>query len=285
MLDKKYIQVKNEFDYLSEVVDKFPEGRTLSFLLVGPPGCGKTLFGVSLAKHFSSSYEIIDGSPQMDRRDIEGCWELQNGETVFTYGPLARAMMKANEEGICFVIFNEPNAVRPSEQISLNAALAESHINLISKAGERISLNPDAKLVVIGTMNTNVLGINNLQEAFSDRFYLTWKFDYPEERKEIEIIKEVTGCKHGFASALVEIAQELRKAAIQDKVLANTFSTRLSVHFAEIVLGMKDSFLTENIKGIIVNKLTTDERERRFVKDLLQGKDFLWKIKESLKDE
>lgn len=281
---EKYMQQKNEFDYLSSVVESFPLGKTLSFLLVGPPGCGKTLFGVSLAKHFNCPYYIIDGSPQMDRRDIEGCWELRNGETIFTFGPLGRAFNKANEHGMAFVIFNEPNAVRPSEQISLNAALAESHINLIS-TGKRIELNPDAKLVIVGTMNTNVLGINNLQEAFFDRFYLQMKFHYPNERKEIEIIKECTGCNHRFASTLVEIAQELRKAATEDKVLTNIFSTRLSIHFSEIVLKMKDDYLKENIKAIIINKLSCDERERRFVKDLLQGKDFYETIKEALRDE
>ena len=169
MLDKTYIQIKNEFDHIKSVIENFPTGETLGFLLVGPPGCGKTLFGISMAKSFDAPYEIIDGSPQMDRRDIEGCWELQNGETIFNYGPLVRAFLNANKDGLAFVVFNEPNAVRPSEQISLNAALSESHVNLLSKAGERVQLEPDSKLVVIGTMNTNVLGIHNLQEAFDDR--------------------------------------------------------------------------------------------------------------------
>ncbi|MHA1472718.1 MAG: AAA family ATPase, partial [Promethearchaeota archaeon] len=46
-------------------------GRCIGILLHGPPGTGKTLLATTLAREFNSSYFIIDGSPDLDRRDIE----------------------------------------------------------------------------------------------------------------------------------------------------------------------------------------------------------------------
>ena len=67
----EYIQQRNEFDYLKALINSLGKGRCIGILLHGPPGTGKTLLATSLAKDFNSSYFIIDGSPDLDRRDIE----------------------------------------------------------------------------------------------------------------------------------------------------------------------------------------------------------------------
>jgi hypothetical protein len=43
-------------------------------------------------------------------------------------------------------------------------------LNLISKGFEKNELKSKSKLIIIGTMNKGVAGINKLQEAFEDRF-------------------------------------------------------------------------------------------------------------------
>jgi len=123
------------------LIDSLEKGNCVGILLQGPPGTGKTLFAISLAKVYKASYYIIDGSPDLDRRDIEGNWELLKGETKFNYGPLTLAIKDANNEGIAFIIINEINAIRENEQISLNSLLSENHINLISKGFEKHELN------------------------------------------------------------------------------------------------------------------------------------------------
>ena len=168
-----YIQQKDEFDYLIDLIESLEVGNSIGILLNGPPGTGKTLLAISLANYFNASYYMIDGSPDLDRRDIEGNWELIQGDTHFNYGPLTRAIFDANENGIAFIIINEVNAIRESEQISLNSLLTENHINLISKGFERFSLDKKSKLIIIGTMNKGVVGVNRLQEAFEDRFIVS----------------------------------------------------------------------------------------------------------------
>ena len=213
---------------MKALINSLGKGRCIGILLHGPPGTGKTLLATSLAKEFNSSYFIIDGSPDLDRRDIEGNWELFNGDTKFNEGPLTRAIEDANRNGISFIVINEINAIRESEQISLNSLLSESHINLISKGFERYSLKESSKLIIIGTMNKGVIGINKLQEAFEDRFLVCPEITYPSKQKEIEIAVKLSGCKKMVAETVVDAARQIRKQAIKDFSITKIFSTKVN---------------------------------------------------------
>jgi ATP-dependent Lon protease len=276
--DIRYIQQDDEFDYLKSLVKSLDNGKTIGILLYGAPGTGKTLLSITLAKAFEASYYFIDGSPDLDRRDLEGNWELRKGYTKFNYGPLTRAIKDANEDGLSFIIINEINAIRESEQISLNSLLSENHINLISKGFERHELNQESKLVIIGTMNKGVVGINKLQEAFGDRFLIAPEITYPKKEKEIEIVTTVTDCKKQVAELVVDAAQQIRKQATEDFSISKLFSTRLAVNFCLLVSKMPPKFLTHNIQNSIINKLGETVEERKSIAMILDGKMFKEKL-------
>ncbi|MHA1670008.1 MAG: AAA family ATPase [Promethearchaeota archaeon] len=278
----EYIQQKDEFDYLKSLIDSLENGNCIGILLQGPPGTGKTLLAISLAKTYKSSYYIIDGSPDLDRRDIEGNWELLKDETKFNYGPLTLAIKDANKEGIAFIIINEINAIRENEQISLNSLLSENHINLISKGFEKHELNSESKLIIIGTMNVGVIGINKLQEAFEDRFIITPEITYPLKSKEIDIARQISGCKKKVAEIVVDAARQIRKQAIQDYSITKIFSTRLVVNFCILISLMPPKYLKHNIENVIINKLGTTTEEKRSIAMILDGKMFETKLKEEL---
>ena len=261
------------------------KGKCLGILLQGPPGTGKSLLAISLAKSFNASYYIIDGSSDLDRRDLEGNWELFNGDTKFNYGPLTRGIEDANKDGIAFIIINEINAIRECEQISLNSLLSENHINLISKGFERYELNKKSKLTIIGTLNKGVLGVNKLQEAFEDRFIASPEITFPLRPKEIEIATKVSGCKRILAEIVVDAARQIRKQAIKDFSITKIFSTRLVVNFCLVVSKMPPNYLKYNIKNIIINKLGETQEERKSIALLLDGKMFESKIRNMLNPE
>ncbi len=280
-----YIQQINEFDYLLNLIKSFENGKSIGILLFGPPGTGKTLLAESLAKNFKAPYYIIDGSPDLDRRDIEGNWELVEGKTIFNYGPLTLAIKSANEHGIAFIIINEINAIRESEQISLNSLLAESNINLISKGFEQHRLNENSKLVIVGTMNKGVLGVNKLQEAFDDRFVANFEINYPEKDKEIEIATKITGCKPKIVEMVVDTARQIRKQAVQDYSLTKIFSTRLIVNFCNLISKTSPEFLKNNIENAILNKLGESPEEKKSITMILDGKMFENNLKKLLTKE
>ena len=267
---------------MKALINSLGKGSCIGILLHGPPGTGKTLLATSLAKEFNSSYFIIDGSPDLDRRDIEGNWELFNGDTKFNHGPLTRAIEDANSKGISFIVINEINAIRESEQISLNSLLSESHINLISKGFERYSLKKSSKLVIIGTMNKGVIGINKLQEAFEDRFLVCPEITYPSKKKEIEIAVKLSGCKKMVAETVVDAARQIRKQAIKDFSITKIFSTRLIVNFCLIVSNMSPDYLRYNIENIIINKLGENQEEKKSIAMILDGKLFEDNLKKYL---
>ena len=271
----RYVEINNEYKHLYSFIESFPKGKVCSFFLSGPPGTAKTTLAMQLAKDFGSEMEIIDGAEELDRRDLEGSWQIRKDEgTVFVPGPLVKVFEKANANGICFLIANEVNAIRTSEQVSFNSMLSEAHINLISNAGEQYSLNKDAKLVVIGTMNYKVCGINELQEAFDDRFYLNKEMKYAPPKREAEIIVAVSGCKKELAALIVDVAQEFRQAATKEMSIPKIFSTRLAVNFAQTITRMGLNYVEENIEDMIVNKLCKEPSEIETGRRLLQGKDF-----------
>ena len=279
----EYIQQNNEFDYLKNLIDSLKKGKCIGILLYGPTGTGKTLLAISLAKFFKSSYYFVDGSPDLDRRDIEGNWEIIKGETKFNYGPLTQAINDANKFGISFVIINEINAIRENEQISLNSFLSENHINLISKGFEKYELNPESKLIVIGTMNKGVMGINKLQEAFEDRFIVCPEINYPIMEKEIEITTSISGCDKRIAEIVVDAAHQIREQAIMDLSITKIFSTRLIVNFCSLITKMPLKYLRNNIENIIINKLGENQEEKKSIAMILDGKMFESNLKEELK--
>jgi Holliday junction resolvasome RuvABC ATP-dependent DNA helicase subunit len=257
----------------------------MGILLHGPPGTGKTLLAISLANSFKAHYYIIDGSPDLDRRDIEGYWEIFNGETRFTYGPLTKAIEDANNDGLCFIIINEVNAIRESEQISLNSLLSENHVNLISKGFEKYELKPTSKLVIVGTLNRGVIGINKLQEAFEDRFIVSPEINYPLRQKEIEIATKISGCDKNLAEIVVDAARQIRKQALKDFSITKIFSTRLVVNFCMVVSSMAPKFIRHNIENIIINKLGENQEEKKSIAMILDGKMFEQKIKDLIRSE
>ncbi|MHA1193815.1 MAG: AAA family ATPase, partial [Promethearchaeota archaeon] len=211
-----------------------------------------------------------------------GNWELLKEETKFNYGPLTLAIKDANNEGIAFIIINEINAIRENEQISLNSLLSENHINLISKGFEKHELNSESKLIIIGTMNKGVIGINKLQEAFEDRFIITPEISYPLKNKEIDIATQISGCKKKVAEIVVDAARQIRKQAIQDYSITKIFSTRLVVNFCMLISLMPTKYLKHNIENVIINKLGTTTEEKKSIAMILDGKMFETKLKEQL---
>lgn len=274
----QYIQQIDEFDYLKDLIDSLENGTCFGILLYGPPGSGKTLLATSLSYAFEANYYIVDGSPDLDRRDLEGNWELMDGNTRFNYGPLTRAIKDANENGLAFIILNEVNAIRESEQISLNSLLSENQINLISKGFEKYELNSDSKLIIIGTMNKGVLGINQLQEAFEDRFIVCPEINYPNRNKEIQITTQISNCKRKIAEVVVDAARQIRKQATEDYSISKIFSTRLIVNFCLLITKMEPKYLKRNIENIIINKLGKNVEERKSIAMILDGKMFEKKL-------
>jgi len=277
-----YIEQEHEYSYFYDLISNFPKGRAHGIMFRGPPGGGKTLLAENLARDFGAEYiPPIDGSPALDRTLIEGNWEiLPDGSTYFNPGPLPLAIESANVNGIAFLIINEINAIKENEQISLNGTLSEGKITLMLKSAKTYALNKEAKLIVIGTGNLNVHGINELQESFRDRFPNFWDFDFPTPEKEVEIITKIGCVPKQLAEVIVEFAGHMRKLA--NLSISQLFSTRQGVNIARTLYNTDAKYLDYTIKSMILFKYSDTKEETETVKQLLDGIDFKSKIKSVL---
>lgn len=273
----KYIQQFTEYNYLNNYIQKMlknPNGRrSIGINIVGPPGIGKTLLGVCLAQEFGHEHIPIDGSPTLERRDIEGIYEVRDGNTIFIKAQLVRAIEQANETGISFLSIEEVNAIPPEEQISLNSLLDfKGEISLLSKAGEKYRINDGCMVVVLSTMNRNVFGINPLQQAFKSRYDLFIELDFPSIQKETEILQIITKIDNHSAREISETARELRQMCEKDNKISDLITTRCLVKLCKINKEMGKTMVKETMEYCIINKITSTPQERQLVFNLLEGK-------------
>lgn len=94
-------ELKDFFDNRGEILDWLKENSP-SFLLVGPPGCGKTKFGIAIAEIFGLPYELIPCS-STDYLALSG---LSQHWGNATYGRIAEGLIRANTFPIVY-IFDE----------------------------------------------------------------------------------------------------------------------------------------------------------------------------------
>jgi Mg-chelatase subunit ChlI len=283
MNNRKYIQVGQEYDYVLYLAKKHKEG-TLAILLQGPPGTGKTLMCENLAKDLDTKCFVIDGSPDTDRRDFEGQMEIKEGDTSFIDGALTESIRYANKTGIAVLRVDEINAVRESEQIAFNPVIAEGGISLMSNAGERVELESGKKLILIGTMNPGITGTVQLQPAFKNRFTTIIEVDYPTFKREVEIIKEMSGTTDEIAKIVAETGRQLRDACVKDWSLESPFSTRSMVNFCDVINDIPLKFLDYAIETSIINLICSDDSHHQTVNSLMSGQDFKAKLEKAIKN-
>lgn len=280
----KYIEQNGEFTTLSKTIKnilyakKQPSvtdlPKVFSVILEGERGIGKTLMVAELARIFNTKCFKIDGSPGIDRSVIEGYWIMdENGESVFIAGELVKAMEYANSFGIAFICVNEINAIRPPEQISFNSLTDwQAALNLISKSGTEFHINEDSLLVFVGTMNRNVLGVNQLQEAFYDRFFLTFPLGFPTPEIEMQILESITGISHAISEVLVNVVQDWRKLYYVEKAVHNVCTTRILVNLCTMLRFADESIVDSLIDAAIVHKLGINDRQYEKIETFMLGK-------------
>ena len=74
--------------------------RRLPVLLKGPTGCGKTRFVAHMAARLGLPLHTVACHDDLTAADLTGRYLLRGGDTVWTDGPLTRAV---REGGICYL--------------------------------------------------------------------------------------------------------------------------------------------------------------------------------------
>lgn len=228
--------------------------------VTGLSGNGKTFMIEQACARLNREYVRVQISPETDEDDLIGGFRLIDGETVFSKGPVIKAM----ESGAILLI---DELDRGSNKIMCLQGVLEGKPIVIKKTGEVIK--PAAGFNVISTANTKGKGSEDgkfiaatiIDEAFLERFTITVEQPYPTVAVEKKILKKhmekFSKVDDDFAEKLVQWAETIRKT-YEDGGVEEVISTRRLCHIIQSF-----SIFNDKIKAIqlCVNRFDEDTKE------------------------
>jgi hypothetical protein len=258
---KSYIPSKNKdfvsFGNFSDVKKILQSRLFYPIFITGLSGNGKT-FGVEQAcAQLKRELIRVNITIETDEDDLIGGFRLVNGETVWHNGPVIEAMQRG-----AVLLLDEVDLA--SNKILCLQSILEGSGLYLKKTGQYVV--PAAGFTVVATANTKgkgsddgrFIGTNVLNEAFLERFPITFEQDYPTEKTEVKIVsKALEGQDEEFAEKLVRWAQVIRKT-FYDGGVDEVISTRRLVHIAKAykIFGKRAKAIE-----VCVNRFDTDTKQ------------------------
>ena len=200
--------------------------------ITGMSGNGKT-FGVEQACAALGRELIrVNITVETDEDDLIGGFRLVNGETVWHNGPVIEAL----ERGAVLLLDEIDLA---SNKILCLQSILEGNGVFLKKIGRFVK--PSAGFNVFATANTKgkgsddgrFIGTNVLNEAFLERFPVTFEQEYPSPKTEVKMLTnyctELNCCDDEFTKNLFAWADMIRKT-FNDGGVDEIISTRRLVH-------------------------------------------------------
>ena len=200
--------------------------------ITGLSGNGKT-FGVEqVCAQLGRELIRVNITIETDEDDLIGGFRLVNGETVWHNGPVIEAL----ERG-AILLLDEIDLA--SNKILCLQRVLEGNGVFLKKIGRFVK--PRAGFNVFATANTKgkgsddgrFIGTNVLNEAFLERFPVTYEQDYPAPSIEKKILGRIASTlgvtDTDFLNRLVDWADIIRKT-FYDGGIEDIISTRRLVH-------------------------------------------------------
>ncbi len=208
----------------------------------GLSGNGKTFMVEQAAAKLGREFIRVQINPETDEDDLLGGFRLINGETVFSKGPVLKAM-----ENGAVLLLDEID--RATNKIMCLQGILEGKPVVVKKTGETISPAPGFN--VIATANTKGKGSEDgrftaasiIDDAFLERFTVAVDQQFPSISVEKKIVnkhmKKFDMVDEKFAENLVGWADIIRKTFYDDGV-DEVISTRRLCHIVQTFSIFKD---------------------------------------------
>ena len=201
----------------------------------GLSGNGKTFMVEQACSKLNREFIRVQINPETDEDDLLGGFRLIDGETVFSKGPVLKAM-----ENGAILLLDEID--RATNKIMCLQGILEGKPVLVKKTGETITPAPGFN--VIATANTKGKGSEDgrftaasiIDEAFLERFTVAIDQKFPSPSIETKILNNHMA-KFGaedsdFVEKLITWADIIRKTFYDDGV-DEVISTRRLCHIAQ----------------------------------------------------
>ena len=210
--------------------------------ITGLSGNGKTLSVEQACAQLGRDLIRVNITVETDEDDLIGGFRLVDGSTVWHNGPVIEALQRG-----AVLLLDELDLA--SNKILCLQSILEGKGVFLKKIGKYVK--PSAGFTVIATANTKgkgsddgrFVGTNVLNEAFLERFPLTFEQEYPNVGYEKKILNnycsELNCCDDEYTENLVTWAEIIRKTFAEGGV-DEVISTRRLVHVIRAFAIFKD---------------------------------------------
>jgi hypothetical protein len=195
--------------------------------ITGMSGNGKTFSVEQACATLNRELIRVNITIETDEDDLIGGFRLVDGNTVWHNGPVIEAL----ERGAVLLLDEVDLA---SNKILCLQSILEGKGVFLKKTGKYVT--PAPGFTVVATANTKgkgsddgrFIGTNVLNEAFLERFALTFEQEYPTPAIEAKILSKMCDDDE-FVTRLVDWADIIRKT-FNDGGIDEIISTRRLVH-------------------------------------------------------
>jgi nitric oxide reductase NorQ protein len=231
----------------------------LALVLKGPTGCGKTRFVEAMAYDLGRALITVACHDDLTTADLVGRFLLRGDETVWTDGPLTRAV---REGAICYL--DEVVEARQDTTVVLHP-LADHRRQLpIERLGITLDAAPGFGLVV--SYNPGYQSVlKDLKDSTRQRM-VAIEFGFPPADVEEVIVAQEAGVDAATAAELVRFGQAIRR--LETGGLREVASTRVLIAAGRLItegLSMRDA-----ARAAIAGPLTDDVAVGRALNEMAE---------------
>jgi MoxR-like ATPase len=221
------------FGNYSDLENIIKSGIFYPAYISGPTGNGKSTMVEQICAKHKKPLIRVNLNMMTDEEQLIGSKTLENGNVQIVEGPVLIAMRNGTS-----LLLDEIDAGSANTLLCLQPIL-EGKPYYFKLKNEMIV--PKEGFNVFATANTKgkgsddgrYIGTNVLNEAFLERFAVTFEQEYPSAKVEVKIIKnlmETYSCVNEvFAETLVKWAEAIRRT-FEDGGVDETITTRRMIH-------------------------------------------------------
>ncbi len=229
--DKDFVNFGNFADVKNIITSK----KFYPVFITGLSGNGKTLAVTQACAVAKRELIRVNITIETDEDDLLGGYRLRDGQTVWQNGPVIEAM----ERGAVLLLDEidlASNKIMCLQPILEGSGIYVKKINKFVKPKLGFNVVATANTKGQGSDDGKFIGTNVLNEAFLERFPVTFEQEYPGNKTEVKIVatklKSAGKSDDKFATNLVTWADVIRKT-FKDGGVDEIISTRRLVHIAE----------------------------------------------------
>ena len=197
-----------QFGHFNDIKKIIKSGLFYPTFITGLSGNGKTFSIEQACAQLGRELIRVNITIETDEDDLIGGFRLVNGETVWHNGPVVEALQRG-----AVLLLDEIDLA--SNKILCLQSILEGKGVFLKKIGRFVV--PAEGFQILATANTKgkgsedgrFIGTNVLNEAFLERFPVTFEQEYPTPSNEAKILAKICD-DDNFVSRLVDCADNIR---------------------------------------------------------------------------